>query len=412
MPPKHTLPKLEPNILLAKSSTPKAADWQGAYHLVGHTAAVVSSVTSLVDCLGDQLLEQFGANCKFKTLRATARLAAYLHDWGKSNDHFQMVVRHQRDLVLQPQLIRHEIGSILLAWEFRDWLEQCPDADFMVALAAAGGHHLKLGGKQGQDTSELGEVREGTGDTCLYWYVHHPYFRKLLRYGMKTLGLPKTIPPFKFSQRWEIGEIKRSKRQAILNAFADWEPDPALLAVSKALLIAGDSIGSASTQVSVNIHQWIKYELSETLTEADLQRVIDARLGEHPLRQFQLDLKEKSTRVTMARAGCGTGKTLGAYNWGQKHALGRKLFFCYPTTGTSTEGFLDYVQDEVESVLLHSRSRVDLELARTGEEIDNGDETVNETAQKLDAFKAWGAKVSICTVDTILGLLVRFVYSK
>lgn len=405
MPPNLKPPKLEPDILLAKSSTPGAPDWQGAYHLVGHTAAVVKSVTCIVDCLGDRLIKQFGLTCEFKALRATARLAAYLHDWGKANDHFQMVVRHQRNPLEQPQLIRHEIASVLLAWEFREWLQQCPDADFMVALAAAGGHHLKLGGKQGKDTSELGEVREGTGDTCLYWYVHHSYFRKLIRYGMQSLGLPKTIPAFKFSQRWEVGEIKREKRQALLNVFAEWEPDTALLGVMKALLIAGDSIGSASAQVKTDIQQWIKAELSETLTVCDLQKVVDARRGKNSLRQFQVDMKEQSTRVTMARAGCGTGKTLGAYNWGQKHAIGRKLFFCYPTTGTSTEGFLDYVQSEVESVLLHSRSEVDLELARTGEEVDNGDETVNEIDQKLDSFKSWGAKVSVCTVDTVLGLL-------
>ncbi len=405
MPTKSTPPKLEPDILLAKSSTPEKDDWQGAYHLVGHTAAVVKSVTTLVDCLGDRLIEQFGLTCELRTLRATARLAAYLHDWGKANNHFQLMVRHQRDPLKQPQLIRHEIASVLISWEFRAWLQQCPEADFMIALAAAGGHHLKLGGKQGKDTSELGEVRDGTGETCLYWYVHHPYFRMLIRYGVKNLGLPDRIPPFKFSQRWDIGEIKREKRQAILDAFADWKPDTVLLAVIKALLIAGDSIGSASAQVPINIHQWIKHELSETLTEVDLQNVIDKRRGNNPLRQFQIDLKQKSTRVTMARAGCGTGKTLGAYHWAQKHAIARKLFFCYPTTGTSTEGFLDYVQDEVESVLLHSRSKVDLDLVRTGEEIDNGDETVNETDQKLDSFKAWGAKVSICTVDTVLGLL-------
>ncbi|NJO74203.1 MAG: CRISPR-associated helicase Cas3' [Leptolyngbyaceae cyanobacterium RM1_406_9] len=406
MPPKSTVPQLEPDILLAKSSAPEATDWQGAYHLVGHTASVVRSVTSLVDCLGDRLIQQFGLNCDFKTLRATARLGAYLHDWGKANNHFQMMVRHKRDPIREPQLIRHEIASVLLAWEFREWLHQCPNADFMVALAAAGGHHLKLGGKQGKDTSELGEVREGTGDICLYWYIHHPYFRKLIRYGVKSLGLPNQIQlPRAIPERWGVGAIKREKRQAILDEFAKWEPDTTLLAVIKALLIAGDSIGSASAQVSIDIYKWIKDELDATLTETDLQKVIDARRGEHPLRQFQIDLKEKSTRVTMARAGCGTGKTLGAYNWAQKHAIGRKLFFCYPTTGTSTEGFLDYVQDEVESVLLHSRSEVDLELAKTGEEVDNGDETVNETAQKLNSFKAWGAKVSICTVDTVLGLL-------
>ena len=29
----------------------------------------------------------------------------------------------------------------------------------------------------------------------------------------------------------------------------------------------------------------------------------------------------------------------------------------------------------------------------------------NEAGQKLDSFKAWGPKVSVCTVDTVLGLL-------
>ncbi|HIK54887.1 MAG TPA: CRISPR-associated helicase Cas3' [Synechococcales cyanobacterium M55_K2018_004] len=414
MPPNSTPPKLKPDILLAKSSLPGNPDWKGTHHLIGHTAAVVESVTTLVDTLGSNLLQQFGSSHDFEALRATARLAAYLHDWGKANDHFQMVVRndltslpaqYRRNPLQHPQMIRHEVASVLLAWEFREWLVQCPNADLMTAIAAAGGHHLKLGGKQGQDTSELGEVRDGTGDTCLYWYVHHPYFRRLIRYGVRTLGLPGKIPPFRFSQRWEIHEIKREKRQAVLNALEDWEPDTTFLAVIKALLVAGDAIGSASAQVAINIQQWVQEELANTLTEADLQQVIDARRGNNPLRQFQVDLKEKSTRVTMARAGCGTGKTLGGYNWAQRHAIGRKLFFCYPTTGTSTEGFLDYVHNQVEAELLHSRSAVDLELACTGEEVENGDGEINEAAQKLDSFKAWGAKVNVCTVDTVLGLL-------
>lgn len=102
--------------------------------------------------------------------------------------------------------------------------------------------------------------------------------------------------------------------------------------------------------------------------------------------------------MTLVRAGCGTGKTLGAYNWALQSANDRKLFFCYPTTGTSTEGFIDYVHSRVEAVLLHSRATVDLEhLTQTGDEDD--------LETKLESFKAWGAKVSVCTVDTVLGLL-------
>ncbi|NJM47991.1 MAG: CRISPR-associated helicase Cas3' [Alkalinema sp. RU_4_3] len=419
------IPILKPDILLAKSSMPGMPDWKGSCHFVGHTAAVVQSVTILVDTLQDFLIPQFGLSCSFEELRATARLAAYLHDWGKANSHFQMVVRndlkslepqYRRNPMEHPQMIRHEVASALLAWDFREWLQLCPNADFMTALAAAGGHHLKLGGKQGKDTSEFGDFRDGSGETDIYWYIAHPYFRRLIRYGIRTLGLPP-LQVSGLKSRWDIQMVK-DKRSNMLEVFADWKADEALLAVVKALLIPGDSIGSASAQSKENLQEWMVKELEQRLTIADLQNVIDARRGTNELRQFQIDLGNSPKRVTLARAGCGTGKTLGAYNWAKTYAVGRKLFFCYPTTGTSTEGFLDYVQDEVESVLLHSRAAVDLEMATTGEEGDNGEELViddetgklitihtNEMGQKLDSFKSWGPKVSVCTVDTVLGLL-------
>jgi hypothetical protein len=73
-------PELMPNILLAKSSMPGMKDWTGSCHLVGHTAAVLQSVTILVDTLKDFWIPQFGLSCSFEELRATARLAAYLHE--------------------------------------------------------------------------------------------------------------------------------------------------------------------------------------------------------------------------------------------------------------------------------------------------------------------------------------------
>ena len=428
MQPNAIPPQLKPDILLAKSSMPGNTDWSGSCHLVGHTAAVVQSVTILVDTLKDFLISQFGLTFSFEELRATARLAAYLHDWGKANDHFQMVVRndlkaldqqYRRNPMQHPQMIRHEVASALIAWDFREWLQQCPNADFMTALAAAGGHHLKLGGKQGKDTGEFGDFRDGSGELGIHWYVKHPYFKKLIRYGMQNFGLPKHLKVTGIKSYWDVQMVKQKRLRILDEAFAEWEPNEALLAVVKSLLIAGDSIGSASAKSTINLQDWMVKELEQRLTIEDLQKVIDARRGKHELRPFQTDLGASSYRVTLARAGCGTGKTLGAYNWAKTHAVGRKLFFCYPTTGTSTEGFLDYVQDEVESVLLHSRAAVDLEMAVTGEEGVNGAELIldeatgkliplsyeNEAGMKLDSFKAWGPKVSVCTVDTVLGLL-------
>jgi CRISPR-associated endonuclease/helicase Cas3 len=110
MPPDKIPPLDRPNLLLAKSFEQK---WKGSYSLIGHTADVVNAVTKLVDVLGDRLITQFGLTCDLAHLRATARLTAYLHDWGKANHHFQLMVRGKRHALNEPQMVRHEAVSVL-----------------------------------------------------------------------------------------------------------------------------------------------------------------------------------------------------------------------------------------------------------------------------------------------------------
>ncbi len=391
--------KLCPNILLAKSFD--SGHWKGSYGLVGHTADVVNAVTVLLENIGQGIINQFDLKCSWEGFRATARLSAYLHDWGKANDHFQMMVRGKRDIRENPQLIRHELASMLLAWEYREWLQQCPNADFLTALVAAGGHHLKLGwdSRKQSPNDELGEIRNGSGSDRLYLYTEPQYFRGMLKYGVKALGLPKQLKlSVKPSREWTVNEIK-SKRQLLLEDFIDWQvTDSSFVSVVKALIIAADTVGSALPNTDLKISDWIEKQVSVKLTESEVEQVVNQRLNGQEMRPFQVALGESQLRVTLARAGCGTGKTLGAYNWAKRYAVNRKLFFCYPTTGTSTEGFIDYVHDRVDSVLLHSRSDVDLaHLMLTGDDDD--------ISTKLESFKTWGTKVSVCTVDTVLGLL-------
>jgi CRISPR-associated endonuclease/helicase Cas3 len=206
-----------------------------------------------------------------------------------------------------------------------------------------------------------------------------------------------------------VTDIKQ-KRQKIKEALEEQPIDPVLCAVIKALLVAGDCSASAFPNVTLpkkdgkklTYEQWLKQEVTTTLDKNKLDRVIEERLAGHSLRPFQKNLGNIKSRVAIAKAGCGTGKTLGAYNWAKTHAIGRKLFFCYPTTGTSTEGFIDYVHGKLEAELFHSRYQVDLEMMKTGEEddLDSG----SEVAIKLESFRAWGAESIVCTVDTVLGL--------
>jgi CRISPR-associated endonuclease/helicase Cas3 len=109
----------------------------------------------------------------------------------------------------------------------------------------------------------------------------------------------------------------------------------------------------------------------------------------------------------LARAGCGSGKTAAAYQWAADQHVGRQLWVTYPTTGTATEGFRDYIdgndvtgRPDVAGRLDHSRAKVDLELFG----LSDGAEGTRER-DRLDALGAWGCDVVTCTVDTVLGLI-------
>jgi CRISPR-associated endonuclease/helicase Cas3 len=131
--------------------------------------------------------------------------------------------------------------------------------------------------------------------------------------------------------------------------------------------------------------------------------------------------------LTLAQAGCGSGKSLAAYLWGLKwcklaEAEGRRnlrFFFCLPTTGTTTEHFKDYaLESGIETSLTHSRSVVDLRtMAETtaDEEATTVQEEASEAAKnnlqvmqdKIQALALWSTPLTVTTADTVLGLMVN-----
>ena len=127
------------------------------------------------------------------------------------------------------------------------------------------------------------------------------------------------------------------------------------------------------------------------------------------LRPFQRDVAEQAGNVVIVKAGCGSGKTLLAYHWARTRWPGRRIYFCYPTTGTATEGFRDYLfnPDEKESKygaeLFHGRAWVDLNVILGVK----GDETREEAdgIARIESLDAWSTPIVSCTVDTVLGLV-------
>src|SRR5581483_4686256 len=92
--------------------------------------------------------------------------------------------------------------------------------------------------------------------------------------------------------------------------------------------------------------RWIAGAFDRKPTGEQLARVVSVKLGGQPLREFQRQIGGSTAPVTYVRAGCGSGKTAAAYHWAATQYPGRRLYFCYPTTGTATEGFRDYLYPE------------------------------------------------------------------
>lgn len=425
--------------LLAKSVDEEAdAKARGIATYTGHIACVMRAAEVLVEQLGQHIFEQLAIKgFSLEDFSQTVKLGAYLHDWGKANQHFQEMVylksKHETVKRLRPpdlnkkwnkhssrQMLRHEIISGILSLQvpvFRKWLENCQNAKLIPAVWAAIGHHLKTGrGKHG-NCLNVAEIAGGTGGE-LKIFTRSDDFKALLRMGQRFLELTEFTEELP-AEAWsttnledalkEMGKEFRAYEQTLD------EEQYKFIAAVKATVIAADLAGSALPNVDDGIADdtadvaaickglqgWIREVLDLVLKEEDLQALIDERLNGKKLLPFQEKIAAASKRVTIVKAGCGTGKTIGAYAWAKKWAKGRKLFFCYPTTGTATQGYIDYADGtEMEAALMHSRADLDRELLFSGEPDDS-----EGIESRLSAFQTWRKKLIICTVDSVLGLM-------
>ncbi|MBM4259651.1 MAG: CRISPR-associated helicase Cas3' [Deltaproteobacteria bacterium] len=380
--------------LLAKSSDTSDTP-RGAETLPGHTANVLAAAEALLNGTADAQLRAVGLPLSAWSLRfrRTVLLAAFCHDLGKANDQFQTMVRHQRK---EQQAIRHEALSLLLVQEteLRAWLTTALDSaetlDFL--LWAAAGHHRKF---------PPPDPTAGTG-IRLSLFLGHADFQRTLGIGAKWLSL--SSPPSLCDVTWQLTGFsapQRRLRQLEVQASRYWatcsDEQRRFLAAVKACLIAADVAGSALPKEGEKITLWIKEALQRQPTPEQLEKIVTDRLQGVSPRPFQAALGNTTARVVLAQAGCGSGKTIGAYLWAARRAPGKRLFFSYPTTGTATEGFRDYLIDPtLDTQLIHGRAAVDLDLLGVDDE--------NEREDPLAALETWSTLITSCTVDTVLGL--------
>ncbi len=410
--------------LLAKSARHDCP----AVSLLDHTRAVGTASRSVFSSIQQFLPEKINR----QRLRELTLIGAVLHDLGKANNIFLGKLQGTVGRNIN-QPIRHEILSALIVAgytkecrDFSKWLEQdvfkdCENATRLVWMLSwiVGGHHLKLHHCADHEMSSMIQIA-GIPPEKIEFHGGdrvQPIITELVNVISDDLNITvqrePSIPDFSiktdFSEDshadlvenyiWESEEISEGllPEERLLTAYA------------KGLVIAADVAGSAlwsdNGEKEFAVHKAIEKSLGKDFSAANLDEVIDSRIdSSNKLYGFQKQAGTSTADRTVLEAACGGGKTIAAYEWAKQHE-GRKLIFCYPTTGTASAGFEDYLlaQSELERTLVHSRADVDIaRMNINGEGIPN--EEANGVLGVL-SLRAWGQQVIACTVDTVLGLI-------
>ncbi len=397
--------------LLAKGWNPdNGGEPPAEVRLLPHLRAVEAAALAIVDASGETIL----ANLQLPTepwlarLRLALRLAALFHDLGKANSYFQGMVRDKAKFSPDKQPIRHELISVLILLRnsggVADWvrrqialagLAEVGEELFRTLVGAVACHHVKM---DEEWTKAFNPGRGGGTDLDLY--LGHADLQPLfgdLSPTDETWPLADKQPGFPGKEHAPFNEGS-NEWQDHLHAAPEWRR---FAAAVKALTIAADVTGSALLPKGVGIKGWVNDALGQRASADALREVAELRLAGRPPRPFQTAIADTSARITLVEAGCGSGKTAAAWIWAARHAQGRKLFFCYPTTGTATEGYLGYVaESNVEGELIHSRAAVDLERVTTTHEEGHEDDRL-----RIASLNAWAPEAVVCTIDTVLALV-------
>ncbi|CBN58992.1 MULTISPECIES: CRISPR-associated helicase/endonuclease Cas3 [Kamptonema] len=365
------------------------------------------------------------------------RVAALLHDIGKANEEFYKAVSEGCY-----QTFRHEHISALVLHlkQVRSWLQkENSSLDVEVITAAVLSHHLKAAEKGDR---EWGKPSKVTRYKPVKLYLLHDEIKVTLQEIARVASLdqPPEIAIATFSQdaiwckAWEDGMKAARQFKRNLN-----DERRSLLLAVKAGLIVSDAAASGLVREGKKIDEWIEEVVhSKAITKAEIVTAIihpiigkiDARREDKPfdlkkfleenntgqlqmlqdetLHTFQKEIGVQGSRVLLL-AACAAGKTLTAWKWAEeqvKHHTVGKVIFLYPTRGTATEGFKDYVSwaPEADAALVTGTARYELEAIA-----ENPPDSMKEkdftTEDRLFSLGFWSRRYFSATVDQFLGFM-------
>jgi len=358
------------------------------------------------------------------------RVAALFHDIGKANEDFYAAVSAKS---FKAQTLRHEHLSALILClpEVHNWLKKNPLLDIDVITAAVLSHHLKAS----EDSTTTKSEQEGSkkqkhyrwcqpqsNKTSLFLYLQHQEVSTILR-RIAEIAVLDEIPllpqeNWQSNSFWEKTYQEGKKNAAFFKrSIKNNNARRALLTSVKAGLIVSDAAASGLVRENKNIEDWIEEvvhlkpinhdDIAEAIINKRIEQ-IEKKTGSFQLATFQEEIAQQGSKALLL-AGCGMGKTLGAWKWAEQQAkdfeIG-KVIFLYPTRGTATEGFRDYVgwSPATDAALVTGTARYELEAMQENpsEAIDGKDFQADE---RLYALGFWSRRYFSATVDQFLSFL-------
>jgi CRISPR-associated endonuclease/helicase Cas3 len=362
------------------------------------------------------------------------RVAGLFHDIGKANKDFYDAVKSPG---FKSQTIRHEHLSALVLClpEVRSWLSTNTTLDINLITAAVLSHHLKASASQ---ISVKGDPESSDRIRSYRWcqpnsvadepsvelYFQHDEVTATLEKiaEIANLGKIPKLPnePWKAkASTWRKAyHFGKDAADDCEDRCRDDESYRLFLCAVKAGLIVADSVASGLFRTQNYLDIWIEDVVhSKAISDSDIAKAIllprakqiEERTGEpFKLHGFQEKMAERSSR-SLLLAACSAGKTLGAWVWAEarvkQYNIG-KVIFLYPTRGTATEGFRDYVAwaPEMDAALMTGTARYELEQMRE----NPSDSTKGKDFQadeRLYSLGFWSRRYFSATIDQFLGFM-------
>jgi CRISPR-associated endonuclease/helicase Cas3 len=402
--------------------------------LLQHTLDVLGAAEFLFDQKG-RLLESWLRFFKLQRDESERfwrilKVAILFHDWGKANRGFQGLLVGEGD-----QLIRHEhLSALLLNLPvIQKWLSPIlTDSDYDIVLSTVACHHLKL--PNGDDSQSI--PIQGQDERCIYMLTETQDHAQFLAETAKYLGLPEIsvqIPIYwlvdstvdsghEIDTRLQIENLLRRLRR--FHKRCRWTKEMRLLQAVRSALIACDAAGSGLVRTGQPIQAWLQqcFPVEKLASSAIWEGVIKARVEELSNKgrwkgwnefQNQCGDPQHLPARSLLLAPCGSGKTLAGWRWicsTLESFSARRVLFLYPTRGTATEGFRDYVAwapEALRPTLAHGTSQYELDsLQSNPDEADDPRWLKNFQAERtLFALGLWTKQIFSATVDQFLPFL-------